>query len=186
LELVTGLSPHQLDSIFYKSNGEPIDLNIFDRLHESIIASDSWIIEGFSTHETRYQRMKASDTLFYIDLPYLVSYWFVTKRLLKSLFVKPDGWPEGCSVFKGTLQSYKTLRGCPMFWNVQFMEKLEEITVGKSLHVIQSVQELEKFIDKNVEAEVSFKLFTCSMQTWVSHKITYQPQLAVYRQCIIC
>ena len=150
LGLSTGLPLHQLDSIFYKASGESIDLNAFDSLHESIIASDSWIIDGFGTHETLYQRLSASDTVIYIDLPYLVSYWLVTKRLLKSIFVKPDGWPEGSSVFKGTLQSYKTLRGCPMFWNDQFMENLKDISVGKSLHIIKSVSELDKFINKNV------------------------------------
>jgi adenylate kinase family enzyme len=150
LESVSGLPLHQLDSIFYKPNGEVLDLLTFNGLHENLISSDSWIIEGFGTLETLYQRISAADTVVYIDLPYSVSYWFVTKRLLKSAFVKPEGWPEGCSVLKGTLESYKTLRACPVFWNVQFMKKLEAITLGKSLHVIKSVSELNTFIDKKV------------------------------------
>jgi adenylate kinase family enzyme len=150
LKLATGIPLHQLDSILYNSDGETISVNTFNNLHTNIINSDSWIIEGFGTHETLYQRLDAADTVIYIDLPYLVSYWFVTKRLLKSIFVKPEGWPEDCSVFKGTLQSYKTLRGSPMFWNNQFMEKLEYITIAKSFYVIRSVPELDKFIGKYV------------------------------------
>jgi adenylate kinase family enzyme len=152
LGVATGLPVHQLDSIFYKPNGETIDVKKFERLHETIIAKDSWIIEGFGTHETLYQRLRASDTSIYIDLPYLVSYWFVTKRLFKGMLIKPEGWPEGCSVLKGSIQSYKTLRGCPAFWNNEFMEKVEDITVGKSLHVIRTVPELDGFIDKYVSA----------------------------------
>ena len=68
------------------------------------------------------------------------------------MLIKPEGWPDGCSVFKGSLQSYKTLKGCPAFWNNEFMEKLEEITLGQSLHVIRSVPELDGFIDKYVSA----------------------------------
>jgi adenylate kinase family enzyme len=147
LGVATGLPVHQLDSIFYKPNGETIDVKKFERWHETIIAKDAWIIEGFGTHETPYQRLRASDTSIYIDLPYLVSYWFVTKRLFKGMLIKPDGWPEGCSVLKGSIQSYKTLRGCPAFWNNEFMEKVEDITVGKSLHVIRSVPELDGFVD---------------------------------------
>jgi len=52
-----------------------------------------------------WQRLEQADTLMYIDLPYRVSYWLVTKRLIKGLIVKPEGWPEGSSVFKGSLQS---------------------------------------------------------------------------------
>jgi adenylate kinase family enzyme len=152
LGVATGLPVHQLDSIFYKPNGETIDVKKFERLHETIIAKDSWIIEGFGTHETLYQRLRASDTSIYIYLPYLVSYWFVTKRLFKGILIKPEGWPEGCSVLKGSIQSYKTLRGCPAFWNNEFMEKVEDITVGKSLHVIRSVPELDGFIYKYVSA----------------------------------
>ena len=91
LGVVTGLQVHQLDSIFYKPNGETIDVKKFERLHETIIAKDSWIIEGFGTHETLYQRLRASDTSIYIDLPYLVSYWFVTKRLFEGMLEKPEG-----------------------------------------------------------------------------------------------
>ena len=90
LEVATGLPLYQLDSIFYKPNGETIDLNEFNMLHENIITKDSWIIEGFGTNETLYQRLKVSDTAIYIDLPYLVSYWFVTKRLLKGMLIKPE------------------------------------------------------------------------------------------------
>jgi hypothetical protein len=96
-------------------------------------------------------RLDAADILIYIDLPYVFSYWFVTKRLLKGLFVKPEGWPEGSSVLKGTMQSYKTLRLCPKFWNESFLQKLEEISKTKSLHVIQTVAELNSFVDTNIK-----------------------------------
>ncbi|MFC3032305.1 hypothetical protein ACFOEE_07230 [Pseudoalteromonas fenneropenaei] len=79
-------------------------------------------------------------------MPYLLSYWLVTKRLLKSLFVHPAGWPEGCSVLQGTLQSYRTLKLCPKFWNADFTAKLTILAAGKSLHIIQTLDELEQFI----------------------------------------
>jgi len=78
------------------------------------------------------QRLDAADTLVYIDLPYLVSYWLVTKRLLKGLFIKPEGWPEGSSVLKGSLESYKTLKLCPQFWNDDFRQKLERIRIDSA------------------------------------------------------
>ncbi|MGV6851125.1 MAG: adenylate kinase [bacterium] len=148
LAAATGITLHQLDSIVYKSNGEMVDRKIYDRRHEDILSSDRWIIDGFGLVDSFNMRLEAADTLIYIDLPYANSYWFVTKRFLKGLFVKPEGWPDGSSVLQGTLASYKVLKLCPQFWNESFMQRLETISDEKSLHVIRSISELNSFVDK--------------------------------------
>jgi len=151
LASATGIDLHQLDSILYKKNGAQVDRQSYDRAHRKILSCDSWIIDGFDIIEAFYTRIDAADTLIYIDLPYIVSYWFVTKRLLKGLIIKPEGWPEGSSIFKGTLQSYKTLKLCPKFWNDDFLQKLEKLSTNKSFYLIRSVAELNRFIDENVK-----------------------------------
>jgi adenylate kinase family enzyme len=151
LASATGITLYPLDSIVYKSNGEMVDRRTYDTEHEKILSSDSWIIDGFGPMESFYERLDAADTLIYIDLPYVYSYWFVTKRLLKGMFVKPEGWPECSSVLKGTMESYKTLKLCPEFWNESFMRKLEEISNNKSLHVIRTISELNSFVDLKVK-----------------------------------
>ncbi|MFC1235846.1 adenylate kinase [Vibrio sp. F74] len=146
LALATGIPLHQLDSIIYKKNGELVERKIFDEVHESILCSESWIIDGFGPIGSFNKRLEAADTLVYIDLPYSVSYWFVTKRFLKGLFVKPEGWPDGSSVLKGTMESYKVLRLCPKFWNNDFMSRLRENSNSKDVHVIKTVTELNHFV----------------------------------------
>jgi len=151
LASATGIKLHALDSIEYKKNGDLVDRETFDEKHENILSSDNWIIDGFGPIESFNKRLDVADTLIYIDLPYVISYWLVTKRLLKRVVVKPEGWPEGSSVLKGTLKSYKTLNICPGFWNDSFMRKLEKISANKSLHVIRSISELNSFVDENVK-----------------------------------
>jgi adenylate kinase family enzyme len=146
----TGIKLHALDSILYKENGDLVDRSTYDEAHENILSSDSWIIDGFGPLESFNKHLEAADTLVYIELPYSISYWLVTKRLLKGWFVKPQGWPDGSSVLKGTLESYKVLRLCPKFWNDSFMQRLEKISTNKSLYVIRSISELNSFIDRNV------------------------------------
>lgn len=151
LSSVTGIPLYQMDAIVYKQNGELVDSKSFDEAHGFILSSDNWIVDGFGPISAFNQRLEAADTLIYIDLPYLTSYWFVTKRLLKGLFTKPEGWPDGSSVLKGTLQSYKVLRLCPKFWTEDFIRRLEMLSTGKSLYIIKSVSELNTFICKNVK-----------------------------------
>lgn len=149
LASATGIPLHPLDSIVYKKSGDKVDRQTYDRKHDTILSSDSWIIDGFGPIDSFYMRLDAADTLIYIDLPYIVSYYFVTKRLLKGWCIKPEGWPDGSSILKGTLQSYKTLRICPTFWNNHFLKKLEEISSNKSLYVVRSISELNNFVKKN-------------------------------------
>lgn len=151
LALATGIKLYQLDSIVYKKNGELVDRSIFDEAHENILSSERWIIDGFGPISSFNRRLEAADTLVYVDLPYLTSYWFVTKRLLKGLVVKPEGWPDGSSVLKGTLQSFKVLKLCPKFWNDDFIDRLEKMSAEKSLYIIKSVDELNDFVYRNIK-----------------------------------
>lgn len=154
LALATGIKLYPLDSVLYKQNGEEVNRKSYEEFHESIISYDEWIIEGFgpmNSLDSFNRRLEAADTLIYIDLPYFVTYWLVTKRFLKGLFIKPEGWPEGSSVLKGTLESYKVLKLCPKFWNDNFLLRLEKLAADKSLYIIRSVSELNSFVEKNVQ-----------------------------------
>lgn len=153
LAFATNIKLYPLDAILYTANGEEISRDSYDAAHKRIISSPEWIIEGFAPMNCLNSfddRIEAADTIIYIDLPYVVSYWLVTKRLLKSLYVKPEGWPEGSSVLKGTLTSYKVLRHCPKFWNDDFLVRLQKLAKNKSLYVIHSIAELNNFVAKNV------------------------------------
>ncbi len=145
-----GIKLHALDSIEFKRNGDKVDSAAYDEAHENILSSDSWIIDGFGPIVSFNKRLDVADTLIYIELSYIVSYWLLTKRFLKGLLIKPEGWPDGSSIFKGTLESYRVLKICPKFWNSDFIQKLEKDSADKTLYVIRSVSELNRFIDKNV------------------------------------
>ena len=151
LTIATDIPLHQLDSIVYKPDGTLVDRDVYDNAHNKILSSERWIIDGFGPIGSFYKRLEEADTLIYIDLPYSVSYWFVTKRCLKGVFIKPEGWPDGSSVLKGTLESYKTLKMCPKFWNDQFISKLKETSGGKDIYVIKTVKELNTFVRDHVQ-----------------------------------
>jgi len=145
LSAETGITLCALDLIEYKKNGERVSPEEYSKKHADLIDTDDWIIEGLGTLKSFWLRIDAADTLIYVDLPYFVHYWWVTKRLLKSCFVKPLGWPEGSSVLKGTLASWKYLRLSPKFWTPELFEEIQRRGKGKAIYRITSIKEINHF-----------------------------------------
>jgi len=145
LASVTRIKLYPLDLIEYQKDGERVSLEEYTTAHEKLINSESWIIEGVGTLDSFWSRVDAADTLVYIDLPYRVSYRWVLKRLLLSPFIKPEGWPDGSSVIKGTLAGWKYLRLSPKFWTTDFYNKLVDVAEGKQLYRITSIAEMNEF-----------------------------------------
>lgn len=145
LSALTGIQLCPLDLIEYEKNGERVSPEVYFKKHAQWIDSDNWIIEGLGTLESFWLRIDAADTLIYIDLPYFIHYWWVTKRLLKSFYVKPEGWPKGSSVLKGTLAGWKYLRLSPKFWTPELFEKIQSRAHGKVIYKITSLKELNSF-----------------------------------------
>ena len=145
LAATTGIQLCPLDLIEYKKNGERVSPEEYSKKHAEIINADNWIIEGLGTLESFWLRIDAADTLIYVDLPYIIHYWWVTKRMLKSFFVKPEGWPEGSSVLKGTLVSWKYLRLSPRFWTPELFEKIQSRAKDKNIYRITSVKQMNGF-----------------------------------------
>lgn len=145
LSYETGIKLCPLDLIEYKKNGERFSREEYSKKHADWIVADNWIIDGLGTLESFWMRIDAADTLIYVDLPYSIHYWWATKRLLKSFFVQPEGWPEGCSVWKGTLASWKYLRLSPKFWTPELFEEIQLRGKGKDIYRITSVKEINNF-----------------------------------------
>lgn len=143
-----GISSHALDLIQYHPSGELISSDAFNERHADLIGLDKWIIEGFGTIDSFWLTVDAADTLIYLDLHYSIHYWWVTKRLLKSFVVKPEGWPQGSSVLKGTLTSWKHLRLSPWFWNHEFLENVMTRGADKDIYRFTSVEHIDAFLNQ--------------------------------------
>lgn len=148
LAAATGLPVVALDLLQYNSDGSQVSAEEFSQLHAQAIAQEHWIIDGLGTLPSFWQRLEAADTLVYLDLPYARHYWWVTKRLLASVVKKPEGWPEGSSVFKGTLASWRFLRLSPKFWTDDLFSKIQATAPNANIYRIQSVKQLKFFLAK--------------------------------------
>ncbi len=99
---ITKLPLYVLDKIKYKSGGEEVDYHDYRAIHDQILRSEEWIIDGYGCSETIWERLNAADTLVYLDLPLPIHFCWVSKRLIKGLFKNPESWPENSPILKSS------------------------------------------------------------------------------------
>lgn len=142
------ISHYPIDLIEYRDTGERVPRNEFMSSHEELVSKDTWIIEGLGFLEAFWQRIEFADTVIYVDLPYSTSYWWASKRYLMSFYKHPEGWPEGSSVFKGTVATWKYLRLSPKFWNEELLSKIREKSAGKTFIHIKKASQITKLCEQ--------------------------------------
>lgn len=142
---ITGLPLVVLDLIQYGPGGVEVPHEEYKAAHDRLLQTEQWIVDGFGSLETVWERLEVADTLVYLDMPLLRHYWWVTKRFLKGLVVAPEGWPEHSPLLKGTLQSYRTVGLCHRKLTPRYREYVTRVGDMKRVYHLQSCQDVRAF-----------------------------------------
>jgi adenylate kinase family enzyme len=136
-----------LDIIQFRAGGGKVPHEEYLTMHADLLRQDAWIIDGFGTVATAWERFAIADTLVYIDLPLLTHYWWVTKRLIKGLFANPEGWPPNSPVWSSTWDSYKVVWLCHRRLTPRYRQLVAEVAASKRVHHLTSPAEIAAFLD---------------------------------------
>ncbi len=102
---------------------------------------------GFGCVASAWERFSKADTLVYIDLPLITHYWWVTKRLIKGLFVTPQGWPENSPMWSSTMNSYRVLWLCHRRLTPRYRQLVADVAASKRVHHVKSPAEMTAFLN---------------------------------------
>lgn len=97
---ITGLPLYPVDSIKYKPGGDEVPHPEYLEIHGRILQNERWIIDGVGCEASAWARFSAADTLIHVDLSFFRHYAWVTKRLVKGLFINPEGWPAHSPIWE--------------------------------------------------------------------------------------
>lgn len=147
LSQITGLPLHTLDKIKYQVGGAEVPYEDYKRIHQEILNTEAWIIDGFGCIETLWPRLNLADTLVYVDLPLYVHFWWVTKRLITGYFKPPAGWPQNSPIFKSSLSSYRALWLCHRYLTPKYREYIQQAQTHKNVYHIRSIKEILQFYE---------------------------------------
>jgi adenylate kinase family enzyme len=146
LARITSLPLHSLDRIKYKPGGGEVPRIEYLAAHTNLLCTERWIIDGFGCVESAWERFSAADTLIYVDLPLFMHYVWVTKRLIKGLFVTPEGWPENSPMWTSTLASYRVVPLCEKQLAPRYRQLVAEEASRKRVHHLKSARAMKEFL----------------------------------------
>ena len=150
LSSVHALPYFAIDKIQWKPGWTQTLSEEYEKAHESLIAGERWLVDGYGSWESVLKRMDAADTIIVIDHPIWVHYWWATKRQLRSLFHgRPDG-PTGCPMWPVTLRLYKMMWRLHRVQRSMLLTEAESRSTDKRFIHIQSPSALKKFVDNPV------------------------------------
>jgi adenylate kinase family enzyme len=133
--------------IQFKAGGGPVPHEEYLKAHADLLRQDEWIIDGFGCVGSAWERFSRADTLVYVDLPLITHHWFVTKRLIKGLYVTPEGWPENSPMWHSTMNSYKVLWLCHRHLTPRYRQLVADVAVSKRVHHVKSAGEMAAFLN---------------------------------------
>jgi adenylate kinase family enzyme len=142
----TTLPLYSLDKIKYLPGGDELPHADYLDIHADLLKQDQWIIDGFGCPASAWERFAAADTLIYVDLPLHTHARWVTKRLLKGVFVNPEGWPDNSPILKGTLNSYKVLWLCHRKLTPAYRKLVANSAKTKQVHHLRSPRDIKQFV----------------------------------------
>jgi adenylate kinase family enzyme len=144
---LTRLPLYPLDLIEYKPGGGKVPHEEYLKTHSELLRRDEWIIDGYGCAASAWERFSKADTLVYLDLALVTHCWWVTKRLIKSLFVSPEGWPEGSPMWRSTMNCYRVIWLCHRRLTPKYRQLVAEAAASKRVHHLRSAAEITAFLN---------------------------------------
>jgi len=143
---LTGLPLYSLDTIQFRAGGDKVPHDEYLRKHADLLGRVAWIIDGYGCVASSWERFSVADTLVYIDLPLLTHYRWVTKRLVKGLFVNPEGWPENSPIWRSSMDSYRVVWLCHRRLTPRYRQHVAEVAKSKRVYHLRSPKEMRAFL----------------------------------------
>ncbi len=148
LAAITGLKLHVVDMMQFRDGGEEVPHAEFLASHAALLRRDEWIIDGFGSAETAWERFARADTLIHVDLKLAMHGWWITKRLIRGLFEDPAGWPSGSPLWRSSLNSYGVLWPCHREMTPRYRQLVAEMADKKRVVRLRSRAEMRAFLEK--------------------------------------
>ena len=93
---ILGIEVIHLDRLYWLPNWQEVPQDEWHRIVEEVISRDSWVMDG-NYSATREMRIRACDTVIFLDIPRRVCMYRILKRTLIYHGQSRPDMPSGCN-----------------------------------------------------------------------------------------
>jgi adenylate kinase family enzyme len=141
----TGIALYSVDELQWKPGGVRVADEEFERIHDEILARDSWIIDGFGTYPSYMRRLEAADTIILIDHALWRHYWWTARRNFLSPFRTPVGFPENTPLVRQSVSIAKFMWWVHKNFTPTNRRMIERYAATKQVFHLRSPKDLRSF-----------------------------------------
>jgi len=135
-----------LDALLWKRNWNATSREEQKEIQRNLVAQESWIIDG-NYNATMDIRLKAADTIIFVDLNRVLCTYRVFKRMIQYRGKSRSDMAEGCDE-KLDLQFVKWVWDYPKTKKTLVLERLEKLSDNQNVVILQSRKEVREFLEK--------------------------------------
>jgi adenylate kinase family enzyme len=139
-----GLPLHQMDKLGWLPGWKLAGNDHVDPLHDKIMETNHWVIDGYGSWESIERRCDKADTLILMDQPAWRHYWWAYKRNIKLLFRHNPDLPDGCSKWPLWKMMVRVIRETRQD-ALPRLRKLLTDRPDKTQYVLRSPQDIKAF-----------------------------------------
>ena len=148
LSEVFGIEVIHLDQLYWKPNWVKTPKDEWEKIVEGLLKDDSWIMDG-NFGGTREMRMRASDTIIFLDIPRRICLYRILKRsIIYGGKTRPD-MAEGCNE-RCDLEFVLWVWNYPNRAKPRIDAVLKEFQDEKMIIRLSSKKEVERFLTEDL------------------------------------
>ena len=145
LHQITNIPVYYLDQYFWLPHWTEIDKTEWQNVNQEIIQNESWIIDG-NYGSTMDMRLKAADTIIFLNRPWYISLSRVIIRTFKSYGKTRADMTENCPErFDWNFMHYIMMYNITRRPNI--LKKLTALPKDKAVHILKTDKAIEAFVE---------------------------------------
>lgn len=139
-----GIDVYHLDALFWRPNWEGVPKDEQRKVQKELVKKEEWIIDG-NYGGTMDIRLKAADTVIFLDIHRTICVYRAFKRMLRYRNKTRPDMAEGCEE-RFDLDFLKWIWNYPKTKRPGILNKLKQLSTEKKIIVLKSPKEVQKFI----------------------------------------
>ncbi|MBA2175218.1 DNA topology modulation protein [Halobacillus locisalis] len=139
------INVYHLDALFWKPGWVGVPKDEKREVQHDLVEKEGWIIDG-NYGGTMDIRLRAADTIIFLDMPRTICMYRAFKRMVKFRNRARPDMAEGCEE-RFDFEFFKWIWSYPKTKRPEIINRLEQLSDNQRVVILKSSKEVQQFIE---------------------------------------